>query len=96
MQQSCNSKKKRNGNCILIRVRVLSVFSEAAERRQALLVQILEPEAKERLSRISLVKPEKARKIEDMILAQASSGRLGGKVRILPFFLKECLDFLDF
>lgn len=72
------------------------VFSEAAERRQALLVQILEPEAKERLSRISLVKPEKARKIEDMILAQASSGRLGGKVRYLTFFLKRVSSFLRF
>ena len=32
------------------------------------------------VSRISLVKPEKARQIEDMILAQASGGRLPGKV----------------
>eukprot|EP00210_Caulerpa_lentillifera_P000105 g100.t2 len=54
--------------------------SEAAERRQALLVQVLEPEAKDRLSRISLVKAEKARRIEDMILAQATSGRLAGKI----------------
>ena len=32
------------------------------------------------VSRISLVKPEKARQVEDMILAQATGGRMAAKV----------------
>lgn len=33
--------------------------AEAEERRQSMLVSVMQPEARERLSRISLVKPEK-------------------------------------
>lgn len=32
------------------------------------------------MARISLVKPEKARQVEDMIIGAAQSGQLGGKV----------------
>lgn len=32
------------------------------------------------MARISLVKPEKARRVEDMIIHAAQSGQLGGKV----------------
>jgi programmed cell death protein 5 len=32
------------------------------------------------VARISLVKPEKARQVEDMIIGAAQSGQLGGKV----------------
>ncbi|KAL7716738.1 Double-stranded DNA-binding domain containing protein [Entamoeba marina] len=41
---------------------------EQEERRQQLLTSVLEADAKERLASISLVKPEKARQVEDMIM----------------------------
>mmetsp|Transcript_3217 Transcript_3217/g.3486 ORF Transcript_3217/g.3486 Transcript_3217/m.3486 type:complete len:122 (-) Transcript_3217:48-413(-) len=53
---------------------------EADEKRSLVLSSILSTEAKERISRISLVKPDKARKLEDLILQAAMSGRIQGKV----------------
>lgn len=49
------------------------------ERRAMILDQILEPAAKERLSRLSMVKKEKARAVEDSLLAGATNGRLKSK-----------------
>jgi programmed cell death protein 5 len=53
---------------------------EEAQRRSLMLVQILSNEARERLSRIHLVKPEKARQVEDMCIYYMRSGRLREKV----------------
>ncbi|XP_061341234.1 uncharacterized protein LOC133287610 isoform X2 [Gastrolobium bilobum] len=53
---------------------------EADERRQMLLSQILSPEARERIARIALVKPEKARGVEDVILRAAQMGQITEKV----------------
>ncbi|KNA25940.1 hypothetical protein SOVF_001900 [Spinacia oleracea] len=53
---------------------------EAEERRQMMLAQILSSEARERLSRIALVKPEKARGVEDVILRAAQMGQIVEKV----------------
>ncbi|OWM73044.1 hypothetical protein CDL15_Pgr001158 [Punica granatum] len=53
---------------------------EADERRQMMLSQILLPEARERLARIALVKPEKARSVEDVILRAAQMGQIVEKV----------------
>mmetsp|Transcript_40724 Transcript_40724/g.104248 ORF Transcript_40724/g.104248 Transcript_40724/m.104248 type:complete len:131 (-) Transcript_40724:149-541(-) len=50
----------------------------AEDRRQQMLVTILQPEARERLSRISLVKPDKARGVENMLIQMAQRGQLGG------------------
>jgi len=50
------------------------------ERRAAILSQVLEPDARERLSRIAMVKPDKARQVEDMILRAAQTGQLGSKI----------------
>mmetsp|Transcript_12208 Transcript_12208/g.24547 ORF Transcript_12208/g.24547 Transcript_12208/m.24547 type:complete len:122 (-) Transcript_12208:821-1186(-) len=50
------------------------------EERRAMLAAILLPEARERLSRIGLVKPEKSRAIEDMIIGAARRGALSEKV----------------
>eukprot|EP01023_Acetabularia_acetabulum_P032878 TRINITY_DN30729_c0_g1_i8.p2 TRINITY_DN30729_c0_g1~~TRINITY_DN30729_c0_g1_i8.p2 ORF type:complete len:139 (-),score=25.58 TRINITY_DN30729_c0_g1_i8:48-464(-) len=52
----------------------------AEEQRMAQLAQVMKPEAKERLSRIGLVKPDKARRIEDMIINMAKAGRLADKI----------------
>ncbi|KAJ8639007.1 hypothetical protein MRB53_015701 [Persea americana] len=53
---------------------------EAEERRQLMLSQILSSQARERLSRIALVKPEKARGVEDVILRAAQMGQIVEKV----------------
>ncbi|KAF6991515.1 hypothetical protein CFC21_008592 [Triticum aestivum] len=53
---------------------------EAEERRQMMLSQILSSEARERLSRIALVKPDKARGVEDVLLRAAQTGGISEKV----------------
>ncbi|CAM9194093.1 unnamed protein product [Choristocarpus tenellus] len=54
--------------------------AEEEERRKSILDQIMTSEAKLRLSTIAMVKAEKARGVEDMLINAAKSGRLGGKV----------------
>eukprot|EP01028_Stygiella_incarcerata_P006607 TRINITY_DN26_c0_g5_i1.p2 TRINITY_DN26_c0_g5~~TRINITY_DN26_c0_g5_i1.p2 ORF type:complete len:110 (+),score=36.71 TRINITY_DN26_c0_g5_i1:213-542(+) len=49
---------------------------EQEEARHAFLSQVLSTEAVERLQRIHLVKPEKARSIEDIIIKNVQSGNL--------------------
>ncbi|CAD7698108.1 unnamed protein product [Ostreobium quekettii] len=53
---------------------------DAEDQRQAMLASIMQPEAKQRLARIALVKPDKARGIENMLLMQAQTGRLTEKI----------------
>ncbi|CAG8662303.1 3852_t:CDS:2, partial [Paraglomus brasilianum] len=53
---------------------------EMEETRQTMLVQILDNEARERLARISMVKADKARGVEDLLLRMAQTGQLRGKV----------------
>ncbi|CAN6975342.1 unnamed protein product, partial [Brassica rapa subsp. trilocularis] len=53
---------------------------EADERRQMMLSQILSSQARERIARIALVKPEKARGVEDVILRAAQMGQIVEKV----------------
>ncbi|KAM0788538.1 hypothetical protein ACM66B_001666 [Microbotryomycetes sp. NB124-2] len=52
----------------------------AEEQRRTVMSQILDPEARERLSRIALVRPERARGIEDLLVRMAQSGQLRGRV----------------
>ncbi|KAM2993679.1 hypothetical protein FF2_045749 [Malus domestica] len=53
---------------------------EAEERRHMMLSQIVSGEARERIARIALVKPEKARGVEDVILRAAQMGQIVEKV----------------
>ena len=53
------------------------------------LIQILDPEARERLANIKLTKPDFARSIEQQLVALAQSGRL--KQKITDAQLKELL-----
>ncbi|KAF3594330.1 hypothetical protein DY000_02023101, partial [Brassica cretica] len=53
---------------------------EADERRQMMLSQILSSQARERIARIALVKPDKARGVEDVILKAAQMGQIVEKV----------------
>ena len=48
--------------------------------RKDLLQKILTPEAQERLARISLVKSDKARKLEDMVLMMAQKGQVQSQI----------------
>ncbi|EDO41998.1 predicted protein [Nematostella vectensis] len=50
------------------------------EMRNAMLTQILDQSARARLNSIALVKPEKARMVENMLIQMARSGQVGGKV----------------
>lgn len=50
------------------------------ERRVMILDQILEPAAKERMTRLALVKKDKARMVEDALINAASSGKIQKKV----------------
>ncbi|KAH9311754.1 hypothetical protein KI387_026789, partial [Taxus chinensis] len=53
---------------------------EAEEKRQLLMSQILSSQARERLARIALVKPEKARGVEDFLLSRFRTGHISEKV----------------
>ncbi|XP_031570370.1 programmed cell death protein 5-like [Actinia tenebrosa] len=50
------------------------------EMRTALLSQILDQSARARLNSIALVKPDKARMVESILIQMAQSGQLPGKV----------------
>jgi len=50
------------------------------EQKSAILNQILTPEARERLTRIGLVKKDKQMMLEQHLIQQATQGRLAGKV----------------
>ncbi|KAJ3290328.1 hypothetical protein HK104_006847 [Borealophlyctis nickersoniae] len=50
------------------------------EMRRGMLIQILDNEARERLARIKIVKEDKARAVEDMLIRMAQTGQLRGKV----------------
>ncbi|KAL3161992.1 hypothetical protein ABBQ38_009068 [Trebouxia sp. C0009 RCD-2024] len=53
---------------------------QAEDRRQTMLNQVLQPSARERLARIALVKPDKAKGVENMVLQMAQRGQLNEKV----------------
>uniref|UniRef100_A0A7R9V1W1 Programmed cell death protein 5 n=1 Tax=Chlamydomonas euryale TaxID=1486919 RepID=A0A7R9V1W1_9CHLO len=51
----------------------------AQDQRQAMLAACMSTDARARLARIALVKADKARAVENMILAAAQRGALGGE-----------------
>jgi programmed cell death protein 5 len=61
----------------------------AKSQMQMLLMQVLEPDARERLNTIKLTKPEFAASVEQQLVTLAQSGRL--KNKITDAQLKELL-----
>ncbi|KAF6254228.1 programmed cell death protein 5 [Scenedesmus sp. NREL 46B-D3] len=52
----------------------------AEEQRRTMLHAVMTPDARERLARVALVKPDKARNVENMVLTAAKRGALQSKV----------------
>ena len=70
--------------------------AEVAQRRTLMLSSILTTEARERLSRIQLVKPEKAKQVEEICLHQLKSGRLRGSgAKLDEKVLIQILDSIE-
>jgi len=53
-----------------------------------MLTSVLTAEARERLNRVAIVKPDNARAVEDHIMKMARGGKLTAKVRGPPAFSK--------
>eukprot|EP00127_Corallochytrium_limacisporum_P003965 Clim_evm14s156 gene=Clim_evmTU14s156 len=53
---------------------------KAEEMRASFLANFLDQEARARLNTIAMVKPEKAKELEGMIVSMARGGRLAGKL----------------
>jgi len=51
-----------------------------AEMRNSILAQVLDQSARGRLSNLALVKPEKAKAVENYLIQMARYGQLGGKI----------------
>ncbi|KAJ1023197.1 hypothetical protein NDA16_003350 [Ustilago loliicola] len=54
--------------------------AQQEEMKRQMLSCILDAEARERLSRIGLVKPQKARQITDLLIRMAQSGQIRGRI----------------
>ncbi|KAJ3290622.1 hypothetical protein HDU79_003099 [Rhizoclosmatium sp. JEL0117] len=65
-------------------------LAQMEEMRRSMLIQLLDNGARERLARISIVKQEKARAVEDLLIRMAQSGQLRGKVNE-----NMLIDFLE-
>ncbi|XP_071481670.1 programmed cell death protein 5-like [Diadema antillarum] len=50
------------------------------EMKNSMLAQLLDQSARARLNSIALVKPEKAKMVEDMLIRMAQTGQIPGKI----------------
>jgi len=66
---------------------------EAEARKEAILRQILTPEARERINNIKLVRPEFASALEDQLIVLAQQGRIN--IPLTDEELKEILQKLS-
>ncbi|GAK67850.1 DNA-binding TFAR19-related protein [Moesziomyces antarcticus] len=54
--------------------------AQQEEMKRQMLSRILDTDARERLSRIGLVKPQKARQITDLLIRMAQQGQIRGRI----------------
>ncbi|KAG0268261.1 Programmed cell death protein 5 [Actinomortierella ambigua] len=54
--------------------------AQMEDMRRNMLIQILDGEARERLSRIAIVKADKARAVEDLLIRMAQGGQVRSKI----------------
>jgi programmed cell death protein 5 len=54
--------------------------AEAEAQKEAFLRQIMTPEARERLARLKMARPEETRQVESQLIGLAQSGRLGSRI----------------
>ena len=66
----------------------LNQEQQLEDERQTFLASVLEPNARERLARVKLVKPSKAQGVERMILNASRQGKLG---KVSEQMLIDCL-----
>jgi len=71
----------------------LAKRAQEEQMRRDLMATVVDPAARERLSRIALVSPERASQIEGIIARMAQSGQLRG--RLTENQLIELLDQLE-
>ncbi|WFD44470.1 hypothetical protein MPSI1_003138 [Malassezia psittaci] len=67
--------------------------AQQEEMKRQMLTQILDSDARERLSRIALVKPQKSNAVTDMLIQMARSGQV--RQRVTEAQLISLLDQLD-
>ena len=58
----------------------VAMKEQADQQKQAVMRQILTPEARDRLARIKIAKPEFVEEIEQQLIMLAQSGQLSGQV----------------
>jgi programmed cell death protein 5 len=54
--------------------------AEADAQKEQILRQIMTPEARERLARLKMARPEETRQVESQLIGLAQSGRLGSRI----------------
>lgn len=70
-QQGDNSSNQQQGE---------EAKQRETDMRNSILAQVLDQSARARLSNLALVKPEKAKAVENYLIQMARFGKLGGKI----------------
>jgi programmed cell death protein 5 len=80
MQELQAQQAQRGQNEMLAQAQAQAEAQEAEAQKEALMRQILTPEARERLTRLKLARPEETRQVESQLIGLAQSGRLQSKI----------------
>ena len=75
--------------------RRMQAAEEQEQMRANILLRILMPEARERLTRISMVRPDRGRALEDFLITAARSGQLRGSAPSGQLTESDLVSFLE-